>query len=250
MRAYMPLMGRSEAQGARRKGEAVSFLLPNAECACTWLQRGSGEVIFAEVESMSRERKHPLVEDHRQFRVQQMPAPGQRAYLQWADGATATLERQGEAVDVFYRWPDGDGWRTTVETVRLMTHRPYLGGVHHFIACSQCGRRAHRFKCRRCGNLANRSQSQGAWVRALQRARRIRQRLGADGGAGDPMPPRPKGMRQRTYRALVAEVRALEAIPPTAWLTDGHRVALGIRRDRMGGKQRCRWWPSCNHRAA
>jgi hypothetical protein len=106
------------------------------------------------------------------------------------------------------------------------------------------------FGCRGCGQLAYRSQSQGAWERSLVRARRIRQRLGADGDAGDPLPPRPKWMRRQTYQALVAEVQALEAIPPTAWITDGRGVALGVRRSRMGAKGRCRWWPGRNHRAA
>lgn len=207
---------------------------------------------------MPRSRKHPLVEDCRQFRVQQMPEPGQRAWLRWTDErgepvAIATLERQAEAIAIGYHWREGDEWHETRQTARLMAHRPSLGGVCFHIACPQCGRRAlklfdigGRFTCKRCGDLANRSQSQGAWERALQRARRIRQRLGTDGSAGDPLPPRPKAMRWRTYQELVAELKVLEALPLGAWLSDGRRVALGIRRSPMGAKGRCRWWPSRN----
>lgn len=203
---------------------------------------------------MSRQRKHPLAEDLRQLRAQQMPAPGGQTCLRWGDGASATLQRQGEAVTLAYRWPGVDGWQVARQSLRLMAYRPHLGGVCFYLACPGCGRRVAklydaaggRFECRHCGRVANRSQSQGAWVRALQRARRIRQRLGADGCAGDPLPPRPKAMRWRTYRALCDELTALEKIPLTGWLSDGHNVALGIRRSPMGAKGRCRWWPSRN----
>jgi hypothetical protein len=210
-----------------------------------------------------RQRKRPLVEDCRQVALRQMPPLGQRAWLRWVDErgelvAVATLKREAEAVAISYRWREGDEWRETRQTTRLVASEPPLGGVCHFLACPQCGRRALKlfdvkggvFGCRRCEGLANRSQSQGAWERALLRARKIRRRLGAEGDAGAPLPSRPKGMRWRTYEALVAEAKALEALPLGAWLTDGRGVALGVRRSTMGAKGRCRWWLSRNRRAA
>jgi hypothetical protein len=186
-----------------------------------------------------------------------MPAPEARMGLQWVDGASAILQRQGEEVTISYCWPDGDGWRTAVQTVRLMAYRPHFGGVRFYLACPPCERRVAKlydvaggwFTCRICGRVANRSQSQGAFERSLLRARKIRQRLGAAGSVGDALPPKPKWMRWQTYEALVAEVQALEALPPTAWLTDGHHIALGVRRSTMGAKGRCRWWPGRNYRA-
>ena len=136
---------------------------------------------------MPRERKHPIAEDCRQIAVQQVPAPGKRTCLRWTDGASVTLECQGEMARSRYRWPDSDGWHVTMQTVRLVADTPYLGGIRFYLACPDCGRRVRklfaatggRFVCRHCVGLANRCQSEGAWVRALRRAAKLRRYCGA-----------------------------------------------------------------------
>jgi hypothetical protein len=205
---------------------------------------------------MPRVRKHPHAEDCRQIAVRQVSAPGKRTCLRWADGASVTLERQGEAARIGYRWPDSDGWHVTMQTVRLVADTPYLGGTRFYLACPDCQRRARklfdamggRFLCRHCGGLANRCQSEGAWARALRRAAKLRHYCGGSGDVSAPFPERPKHMRRCVYKALRAEAEQLEALPAEAWLTDGRHVALGIRRSAMGASRR-RWWPARNHRA-
>jgi hypothetical protein len=210
---------------------------------------------------MPRERKRSIAEDCKQLVVGQVPAPGERACLRWPDGASVTLERHDEAITIRYRWHtparsaegQGEAWHLTTQTVRLEADTPYLGGSRFYLACPGCGRRARklydatdgRFTCRRCGGLANRCQSEGAWVRALKRARKLRLYLGAEGGVGNSLPSRPKGMRRRTYQALCAEVQVLEGIPLEAWLSDGRNVKLNVRRSRMSASTR-RWWPARN----
>jgi hypothetical protein len=197
---------------------------------------------------MPRQRTRPFVEDCRTLVVAQAPAAGESVSLRWTDGACAVLTRDGEAVRLAYRWHDGDGWRATALAIRLVADRPHLGGSRFYFACPQCGRWARKlhdvadgqWACRHCGRLRNRCQSEGAWVRGLRRARKLRGYLGAEGGAGDPLPPRPKGMRTETYAALTAEIRALEAVSAEAWLDRGHRVVRGIRRF----PSRRRWWPA------
>ncbi len=83
--------------------------------------------------------------------------------------------------------------------------------------CPSCGRRCavlHLrgcFRCRRCAGFSYQSQSEAPADRALRRARRIRQSLGADGNLLKPSPPRPKGMRRSTYIRLLERLDAAEA---------------------------------------
>jgi hypothetical protein len=211
------------------------------------------EVYLAEAGVMSRERKHPIAEDCRQIAVRQVPAPGERTCLRWVDGASATLERQGEVARIGYRWPGSDGWHVTMQTLRLVAYRPQLGGTRFYFACPDCGRWARklfdatggRFLCRHCGGLANRCQSEGAWARALRRAAKLRRYCGGSGDVSAPFPERPKHMRRCVYEALRAEAGQLESLPESAWLSDGRDVALGVRRGTMGASKR-RWWPARN----
>ena len=75
------------------------------------------------------------------------------------------------------------------------------------------------FLCRHCYRLAHSSQSEDAQRRSMRRATKIRQRLGGNAGTASPLPPKPKGMWQRTYerlreQAFDAEERADEALLP------------------------------------
>jgi hypothetical protein len=100
--------------------------------------------------------------------------------------------------------------------------------------------------CRHCGRLVPRSQSLGSWQRALRRASKLRSYCGGDGDVSAPFPPRPLGMRQRTYRMLKAEAELLATVPIEAWLASGtYNIRRDIRRCPTG---RC-WWPGRNWRA-
>jgi hypothetical protein len=55
-----------------------------------------------------------------------------------------------------------------------------------------------------CG-LGYRSQRKGREARGLEKAARIKRRLGGSGDYADPVPERPKGMHQRTYERLCNE---------------------------------------------
>jgi hypothetical protein len=64
-------------------------------------------------------------------------------------------------------------------------------------------RKAHR--------LAYRCQRQSPYDRAISQAFKRRQRLGADGGIGDPL-NKPKGMRWATFDRRMAQIEAAEAV--------------------------------------
>ncbi len=153
---------------------------------------------------------------------------------QWTrDGETvASINLRAEADWLYltYRAHVGGGeWEDVAETVRIVRvvcrfggARPYFicPGVMNGMACGRCVAKLHGsgryFLCRHCYRLAHASQSEGTCDRTLRRANKIRQRLGGEPGMAAPFPPKPKGMRQRTYqrlrqRALEDEMRADEA---------------------------------------
>jgi hypothetical protein len=67
------------------------------------------------------------------------------------------------------------------------------------------------FASRKAHRLANRSQRQSPYDRAISQAFKHRQRLGADGGIGDPI-AKPKGMRWAIFNRKTDQVKAAEAV--------------------------------------
>src|SRR6202158_4415910 len=100
-----------------------------------------------------------------------------------------------------------------IEEAIWLDERPcgFKGRRLRFI-CPGCGRRVAElypdgvhFRCRKCGGLGYRSQRKGREARGLQKAARIKRRLGGSGDYADPVPERPKGTHQRTYERLCNE---------------------------------------------
>jgi hypothetical protein len=78
-----------------------------------------------------------------------------------------------------------------------------------------CGRRVAllyaargRFGCRPCAGLAYASQRRDRAARRLDRAERIRRRLGGPVSVLEDFPPRPPGMHRRTYARLRGAAQA------------------------------------------
>jgi hypothetical protein len=67
------------------------------------------------------------------------------------------------------------------------------------------------FASRKAHCLAYRSQRQSPYDRAISQAFKRRQRLGADGGIGDPI-DKPKGMRWSTFDRKLEQIKAAEAV--------------------------------------
>ena len=91
-----------------------------------------------------------------------------------------------------------------------------FGGERAWFQCPGCqqgcrvlyGRNSMR--CRKCRRLKYQSQYQMPAFRLLDRAHKVRRRLGRPGSSGDPLPPKPPRMRWRTYRRLERLVSRLE----------------------------------------
>src|SRR5499427_8076913 len=99
-----------------------------------------------------------------------------------------------------------------------------FGGWRAWFRCPGGGQRCrilygiNSLRCRKCRGLKYQSQYEMPAYRLLARARKIRRRLAKPGEtvdplpSGDPMPPKPRHMRWRTYRRLEALVSRLEAV--------------------------------------
>ena len=70
----------------------------------------------------------------------------------------------------------------------------------------------NRLRCRKCLRLKYQSQYQSSAFWWLDRARKIRRRLGGREPFDGPLPRKPRYMRWRTYRRLERLVSRLEAV--------------------------------------
>ncbi len=81
------------------------------------------------------------------------------------------------------------------------------------------------FASHKTHRLAYRSQRQSPYDRAITQAFKRRQRLGADGGIGDPI-DKPKGMRWATFDRKMDQVEAAEAVCNTYLLHFVQKLSL------------------------
>jgi hypothetical protein len=105
-------------------------------------------------------------------------------------------------------------------TVQLATTLQPFGGRRWWWVCPRRGDLVSKlykpaggaiFASRKAHRLAYRSQRQSPHDRAISQAFKRRQRLGADGGIGDPI-DKPKGMRWATFDRKMQQIEAAEAI--------------------------------------
>lgn len=125
-------------------------------------------------------------------------APWVRDYLIFVDDDEIELQHEGRT-----------------QYLGIVETPVHLGGVRPWFRCPSCGGRAAilygpRFACRKCKHVAYPSQRESPRYRPLQRAQKIRMRLGGDANITLPFPPRPKGMHRNTYRCWEAKAHAYE----------------------------------------
>ena len=105
------------------------------------------------------------------------------------------------------------------ETIPFTWTRTRFGGRRQWFECPRCRwpKRVlyggHRFRCRKCRGLRYESQYEAPGLGAVERAQKIRKRLGDREGSAfddDPFPDKPKGMHWTTYRRLETRYYALQ----------------------------------------
>ncbi len=94
-----------------------------------------------------------------------------------------------------------------------------FGGERKWFVCpGGCGRRARKlyrwqgvWRCRKCHGLAYRSQLRSKPLNSLEKARKLRMRLGEDKPIiMAPMPPKPLQMTHRRYQKVIADIMQAE----------------------------------------
>jgi hypothetical protein len=143
------------------------------------------------------------------------------------------------AIVLFLKRIDGQRYGLFVRFVLTATR---FGGQRAWFQCPGCrnGCRvlygSNSLLCRKCRGLKYQSQYERPAFRLMERAYKIRRRLGRAGSSGEPLPPKPRYMRWRTYRRLGRLVDRLERTGWAAMSTDidalARRITHRHRRER------------------
>lgn len=114
---------------------------------------------------------------------------------------------------------NGGEWESIDQTITLDRTQCNFGGHRTWFLCTRCGKRiavlygaGRLFLCRHCYRLAYGSQQEGQADRLMRKARKIRDRLGAEGDLTTPIWRRPKGMHEKTYHRLRNEANRASQI--------------------------------------
>jgi hypothetical protein len=154
--------------------------------------------------------------------------PGRISNITWMrDGepepcASIRLEAGANAIILAFQTEGGAQVR---QRVPISWTACRMGGERPWFVCDvmadgqHCGRRCAvlyvastpLFACRLCLRLSYASQREPPSMRGLLKARKIRTRLGGGPNLLDDFPPRPAGMRHRTYARLCATYQAAGA---------------------------------------
>ena len=133
--------------------------------------------------------------------------------------ANIRIRPETDRVVLSYRHPSGgNDWQSEEYSVFLVQSCCHFGGARTWFLCPAkgCGRRVAVlygggiFACRQCHQLAYDSQREKPHDRALSRLQKLHVRLGGSGAVGDGLPPKPKGMHWKTYRAVANRFHRLD----------------------------------------
>lgn len=132
------------------------------------------------------------------------------------------------------RWTDEKHYSDYWVTLRT-TLQPF-GGRRWWFVCPRSGQLCAKlylpagaltFASRRAYRLGYRSQRETSYDRAINRAFKLRRRLGAEGGIGDYI-VKPKGMRWTTYEREMVRVAAAETICDANLISFARKLGLKV----------------------
>ena len=170
--------------------------------------------------------------DIRWMRKQGYLRPGMAGAFSWSrrreqTGWISFRVEQDQIVLNYRQRPNGGEWEDLEEVVKFDRTACNYGGHRMWFLCPHCWRRVavlygagRYFLCRHCYDLTYSSQQLSPSDRLMEKARKIRQRLGGSNDLSEPFPDKPKGMHWHTYWRLHEKAEQAEEI---AWMLIGRR---------------------------
>jgi hypothetical protein len=134
--------------------------------------------------------------------------------LTWSRGGaecgSISLEIRDGRIHLAYEYSSQTQKSEAVEQTILLTRTScHFGGSRIWLVCPKCLTRVAAlyapwkyFLCRHCYRLTYPSQLESASYRLMRKARKIRERLGADNNLFMPVIAKPKGMHWQTFVRL------------------------------------------------
>tara|TARA_R110002073_G_scaffold335004_1_gene525915 strand:+ start:435 stop:1058 length:624 start_codon:yes stop_codon:yes gene_type:complete len=120
--------------------------------------------------------------------------------------ARISVECLGDHLILNYRSRDRGGeWEPIRDHIPLSFTTPNYGGKRAWFICPNCGKRKRvlwgrkLYRCAKCYGMTHNSQYEDRASRLLDRAQKIKVKLGGDASCMELFPPKPKGMHWRTY---------------------------------------------------
>ena len=148
---------------------------------------------------------------------------GVTSHLRWKgreDSPRPSMQVTGgeNAIALSYSWRRGDGpWQKHDERIALRHQERNFGGAETYFLCPKCARTVKRlygggvrYLCRACHNLVHASTQDRPGNRATRKNQKLRRSIGVEIGLGDWIGPKPKGMHQRTFERISAQIHAAE----------------------------------------
>ncbi len=147
--------------------------------------------------------------DIRFMNQQGMLKQGQRGTISWTVGGRPSgsigWKMEGDGLVLNYV-ADGEEIEEYIYLGKTPCH---FGGERHWFHCPDCHSRvavlslySSRFICRHCHELPYGCQSEGYTDRMIRKARKIRNKLGADMSLFESIWDKPKGMHWKTFERL------------------------------------------------
>ena len=101
----------------------------------------------------------------------------------------------------------GGEWQPIRDRIPLAITTPNYGGKRAWFLCPSCYKRKRvlwgrkYYRCAKCYGMRHNSQYEDRASRLLDRAQKIKEKLGGNASCLYPFPSKPKGMHWRTYEA-------------------------------------------------
>ncbi len=174
--------------------------------------------------------------DIRWLKKQGYLRPGNVGSLSWSRRGEQTgfinyrMETDRMILNYRYRLNGGE-WEDVEQAISFDRTPCNYGGQRTWFLCSRCWQRVavlygagKYFLCRHCYNLTYASQQESRADRLMQKARKIRERLGASNNLMEPILFKPKNMHQKTFDRLRIEEDHANTL---SWVIAGQRFGWG-----------------------